>query len=531
MPSAIIIGAGVGGLALAARLQSAGIDVTVVEKNDNCGGRCSVLRRNGWRFDRGPSFYLMPEVFAQTFAELDETVGSWYNLQKCPNSYKVHFQDQTTFQLSTDLTRMAAELQIYEGDSGIHRYLDFLREAHSHYRLSVDFVLTRSFPTLLSMLRLSYLPLLFKLHLFDTVYSRASRYFTSRKMRMAHTFQTMYLGMSPFEAPATYNLLQYAELVQGIYYPIGGFYKIPESFEAIAKKHGAKVIYEAPVARILISGNKAIGVHLESGEEIYADITICNADAVWAYNHLLPPTTFAKNLEKKKLTSSSISFYWCVDRIIKELDVHNIFLADRYRESFDEIFKDHDLPEDLSFYVNVPSRIDPSAAPKGKDAIVVLVPVGYITDQDWDYLVARARKEVLLRLALHLGYDIEPFIVDEDVSDPTRWRDDFNLHAGSILGLSHEISQVLFFRPNTKSRQFKDLYFVGASVQPGTGVPIVISGAKIVSEEILRNLKMPIPWKIEENSSMVFASIFAIVATLWNWILNLFSSKTNPKKL
>ncbi|OLL22074.1 Phytoene desaturase [Neolecta irregularis DAH-3] len=341
----------------------------------------------------------------------------------------------------------------------------------------------------------------------------------------------MYLGMSPFEAPATYNLLQYAELVQGIYYPIGGFHKIPESFEAIAKKHGAKVVYEAPVARILLSGNRATGVRLESGEEIYADITICNADAVWAYNHLLPPTTFAKNLEKKNLTSSSISFYWCVDRVIEELDVHNIFLADRYRESFDEIFKNHDLPRDLSFYVNVPSRIDPSAAPKGKDAIVVLVPVGYITDQDWDCLVARARKAVLIRLAIHLGYDIERFIVEEDVSDPRRWRADFNLHAGSILGLSHEISQVLFFRPNTKSRQFQDLYFVGASVQPGTGVPIVISGAKIVSEEILRNLKMHIPWKKQEEQSMNFATIFAIIAALWSWALNLFTRKPKAKKL
>jgi phytoene desaturase (3,4-didehydrolycopene-forming) len=182
-----------------------------------------------------------------------------------------------------------------------------------------------------------------------------------------------------------------------------------------------------------------------------------------------------------------------MDRTIPQLDVHNIFLAQAYQESFDEIFKDHTLPLEPSFYVNVPSRIDPSAAPEGKDSIIVLVPIGHIVPDrpaiDYNQLVSKARKMVLDVLKARLGYDIGPYIAHEEFNHPGKWQQKFNLWRGSILGLSHDVFQVLWFRPSTKDStgRFDNLFFVGASTHPGTGVPIVLCGSKLTADQVTKH--------------------------------------------
>lgn len=238
---------------------------------------------------------------------------------------------------------------------------------------------------------------------------------------------------------------------------------------------------------------------------ITADIVICNADLAYAYNELLPSTFFAQSLLKRQASCSSISFYWALDRKFSELTAHNIFLAEDYRESFDSIFKKHQIPEKPSFYVNVPSRVDPSAAPDGCDSVVVLVPVGHLHNsttnshkgtqdnseltQDWDTMVAVARRTILQTIETRLQISLGAHIVEETINTPPTWKAIFNLDRGAILGLSHSFFNVLSFRPKTKHRSIKDLYFVGASTHPGTGVPIVLAGAKLVSEQVLDALR------------------------------------------
>lgn len=304
--------------------------------------------------------------------------------------------------------------------------------------------------------------------------------------------------MSPYDAPAVYSLLQYTEFAEGIWYPRGGFNMVVQKLEQIAtSKYGANFIYNAPVAKINTDdqSKKVTGVTLENGTVIEADAVVCNADLVYAYHHLLPPCSWTtKQLAQKKLTSSSISFYWSLSKIIPELDVHNIFLAEQYKESFNEIFQDHSLPSEASFYVNVPSRIDPSAAPDNRDAVIVLVPIGHIrhpngefNEQEYNALVNRARKMVLAVLEKRLGVsDFKSFIDHEIVNHPGDWQQKFNLWRGSILGLSHDIFQVLWFRPSTKDStgRYDNLFFVGASTHPGTGVPIVLAGSKLTSEQV-----------------------------------------------
>jgi phytoene desaturase (3,4-didehydrolycopene-forming) len=208
-----------------------------------------------------------------------------------------------------------------------------------------------------------------------------------------------------------------------------------------------------------------------------------------------------------------------LDKIVPELHTHNVFLADEYLNSFDDIFKRQQIPEEPSFYVNVPSRVDPSAAPEGKDSVVVLVPCGHLmegeirlglnpqTSQDWNAMVSKARNAVFETIQLRTGLNLRPLIVDETINTPASWRDKFNLDKGAILGLSHSFFNVLSFRPATKHSSFDGLYFVGASTHPGTGVPIVLAGSKITTSQILDDLGMLKPWTSSGHKRRIVSSL------------------------
>ena len=428
---------------------------------------------------------------------------------KCEPNYNLWFSDGESFELSTDVSRMKEEVEKWEGKDGFERYLGFLQEAHRHYELSVTHVLKKNFTSLFSMARPSFLRHLLELHPFESIYSRASKYFWTERLRRVFTFGSMYMGMSPFDAPGTYSLLQYTELAEGIWYPKGGFHSVIAAFVRVGERYGITYRLSTPVASIQLSlnGRRATGVTLPTGESISADIVIINADLVYAYNNLLPPSSKATSLQKRPASCSSISFYWAMNRQIPELTTHNIFLADDYRESFDDIFKKQLIPTQPSFYVNVPSRIDPTAAPEGKDSIVVLVPVGHLLDkkeglgikvdskQDWNAMVTKARKTVFSTIEARTGArDLQGALVKEIVNTPQSWKDVFNLDKGAILGLSHSFFNVLSFRPSTRHASIDRLHFVGASTHPGTGVPICLAGSKVTSEQVLDVFGMDAPW-------------------------------------
>ena len=470
------------------------------------------------RFDTGPSLLLLPHIFRSIFEDLGTSLeAEKVELLKCHPNYNIWFHDGENFQLSTDMAQMKQEVERFEGKAGFSRFLNFVREAHEHYELSVSHVLRKNFTSLASMLRPSFLQHLLALHPFESIWSRASKYFRTERLRRVFTFGSMYMGMSPFDAPGTYSLLQYTELAEGIWYPRGGFHRIMDAVVEVGKRYGVTYHLNDPVSSILLTPNKRAikGVVLESGEEVMADVVIINADLVYAYNNLLPPAQEAKALKRRPASCSSISFYWATDRIIPELVTHNIFLAEKYRESFDDIFKRQQIPDEPSFYVNVPSRVDTTAAPAGKDSIVVLVPVGHLLDeaegrginterkQDWDRMVARARDVVISTIKVRTGADLKERIVHESVHTPATWKESFNLDKGAILGLSHDFFNVLSFRPKTKHPHIDRLHFVGASTHPGTGVPICVAGARLVADQILDSMSMKKPWEAERSNGAV----------------------------
>lgn len=291
-------------------------------------------------------------------------------------------------------------------------------------------------------------------------------------------------------------------------YPRGGFHKILDALVKVGERFGVTYRFNSPISEVIVDerNKRATGVRLESGETLAADIVLMNADLVYAYKNLLPPSSTATALDKKPSSCASISFYWSMDTIIPELNAHTVFLADDYKDSFDDIFKRQLIPKEPSFYVHCPTRVDDSAAPPGKDTVVVLVPCGHLLEgeakagltansqQDWDAMVAKARNAVFDTMKARLGVDMKSHIAHEMINTPATWKEKFNLDKGAILGLSHSFFNVLSFRPNTKHDSIKGLYFVGASTHPGTGVPIVLAGSKITADQILDDYKMVKPW-------------------------------------
>ncbi|KAJ3946435.1 phytoene dehydrogenase AL-1 [Colletotrichum tropicale] len=509
--TAVVVGAGAGGVALAARLAKAGFSVTVLEKNSFTGGRCSLMHHEGHRFDQGPSLFLLPQLFHETFRDLDTTMAdAGVDLLRCETNYNIWFHDGELFRHSSDLAAMKSQIERWEGKDGFERYLQWLREAHTHYEVSVREVLHKNFSKLVNLARPRFVRHVVSLHPLESIWSRASRYFWTERLRRVFTFAVMYMGMSPFDAPATYSLLQYTEFAEGIWYPRGGFHSVVAALVRIGESLGVKYRLNTPVSKVLTDGQKATGVILESGESLTADVVVVNADLVYAYGNLLPQTPTITNyydsLQKREPSCSSISFYWCLDRKVPELSTHNIFLAEQYQESFDAIFKRHSLPDEPSFYVNVPSRVDPSAAPEGKDTVIVLVPIGHLSrsknddglttdEKDWDAIVAKARSMILSIVSERTGCpNLGDMITHEIVNTPLTWEEKFNLDKGAILGLNHGFFNVLAFRPKTRAEGLDNAYFVGASTHPGTGVPIVLAGAKITAEQILDDRRLEVPW-------------------------------------
>eukprot|EP01090_Pellita_catalonica_P009845 TRINITY_DN21003_c0_g1_i1.p1 TRINITY_DN21003_c0_g1~~TRINITY_DN21003_c0_g1_i1.p1 ORF type:complete len:337 (+),score=46.33 TRINITY_DN21003_c0_g1_i1:32-1012(+) len=323
------------------------------------------------------------------------------------------------------------------------------------------------------------------------------------------------MGISPYDAPATFNLLQYSEFAEGVWYPKGGMHAVVAALERIGKKSNVKYRFGTEVAKIDINTatNKASGVVLTDGTVLDADIVVCNADLSYCYEKLLPQTALSRKISEKSLSSAVFVFYWAMDCKIGGLTSHNIILSGDYKSSFDTIFKHHDLPEQPSFYVHVCSKTDKTAAPEGTDCVTVLVPVGHITTkkkQDWSLLQRTARKAVLGTLKAK-GVDLEKHIKFEIVNSPETWRDTFNLKAGAALGLAHDIFQCGWFRPSTQHPSYKNVYFCGASVHPGTGVPIVLACAKLVAKQISQKNtpRFYTSWVI-----LVIAIIFCYIACL-----------------
>jgi phytoene desaturase len=484
--SVIVIGAGVGGLASAAHLARAGMQVTVVEKNSHPGGRCDHFIRDGHHFDSGPTLFIMPRVYEAEFAALGASVQERLDLHRVDPTYHLVFDDGNQLALTSDLKRMQEQLESIERGSfrGFLRYLD---EGQRHYDLAMKELVTRDFRKASDFFNFGNLPLLFRLKPLAKHYQNVGIYFDEPRLKAAFTFQDVYMGLSPFEAPATFSMMPYTELAHGVWYPKGGMYSLVEALMEIARDSGVEFTFGSAVERIEVNRTHASGVVLADGTCLKADSILANADLPYIYQNLLPLDNMAEKMAHKRYSCSVISFFWGVDKPYEMLNPHTLFLADDYQENFESIVRDLTLPDNPSLYIHAPTRLDPEMAPPGQETLIAIVPVGHMDtngDQDWKGIRNQARQAVFRRLGTLGITDLQEHIKFEVCYTPQSWRKRYNLLKGSTHGLSHNLTQLGYFRPGNRHPRYHNLYFVGASTHPGTGLPTALVSGRLVARRI-----------------------------------------------
>jgi phytoene desaturase len=489
--SVIVIGAGIGGIVAATHLAQHGIKVTVIEKNSRPGGRCDRISRDGHHFDTGPTLLVMPLLYESEFAALGTSMRERLDLQRVDPTYHLVFDDGSQLALTSDMKSLQEQLETFEHGSfqGLLRYMD---EGHRHYHLGIERLVKPDFRKVSDFFTFANLPLLYQVKPLANHYRNMSAYFDDPRLKSAFTFQDVYMGLSPFEAPATFSMTPYTELAHGVWYPKGGMYSIVEALTKLAREAGVEFIFDTSVERIDVNGNSARGV-MVNGQLLEADAILANADLPYVYQNLLPQDGQAEKLARKKYSCSVISFFWGMDKTYEALPPHTLFLASDYRENFDSIIRDLDIPVNPSLYIHAPARLDANMAPSGQDTLIAIVPVGHMSEngnQDWAKLRDKARGHVFRRLSSLGINNLEAHIKFEINFTPLSWRKRYNLMKGSTHGLCHNLTQLGYFRPDFQHAHYRNLYFTGASTRPGTGMPTAMVSGRLSAQRIMDDLKV-----------------------------------------
>ena len=472
----IVVGAGVGGLSIASRLAYRGYDVEVYEKLSECGGRAHMIEDRGFKFDTGPSFVMMPDFFEEAFSYCGQNLKDYLNLQTLDVSYKIFYPDGETFSVYEDSNKTKKELERIEPTSSTS-FDKFIEETTRIYK-KVKPLLYGCF-TPKSMFNSRYWALLGGLRINQSYWQMAKSFFKSDKLCYAFTFEAMFMGVSPFSAPAFYSVISYTDHVQKIRHPMGGMYEIPKALEKMGQKFGVKFHYNAEVKSISQENGSTV---LETEKErVKADKVVINADYAYTQNEL-----FKRTLPNYQYSCSVYLIYLGMKSKIKGLEHHNLFFADDLNKNLREIFQDKVVSMDPSFYIHVPTVTDPLLAPPGKDILYILVPVPNLNNCKEKFYEREddLRKVIFKRINKKLGINVEDSIEVEHKFYPQDFISRYNIKYGATFGLSHNLMQSAFFRPANFDSKFRNIFYVGASTQPGGGLPPVLASARIVADLI-----------------------------------------------
>jgi phytoene desaturase len=481
-----VIGAGVGGIATAIRLAKRGYRVKVVEKNDQPGGRCGRMRMGKYSFDTGATIFLMPDMYRRAFTSLGERLEDYITLRKLDPNYCLNFSDSSSLKISSDLQRMGAQMESFEPGSA-EAMLRYLAEGAFHHRLSVEHVVEKEFRSASDFFAPASMVRFLRMRAMIPHNWYVRQFFKDPRLQIAFSFHDMYMGLSPRESPATYSLLQYAEIANGMWYAEGGMYRIVESLFSIAAKNGVEFEMDAPVESIQVAGGRAMGVMLKGGRKIDADVVVANADLGYTYQNLLPGSGVSRRMQKMEYGCSAVMFYWGLDHQYPGMGAHNLFFADDFEGHFDVLLHGGEWATEPNFYIHSASRCDGTVAPAGHDAWVIAVPVPntkIAAVGNEETLKQEMRSIILRRLAQHGWGDIASRIREERVFGPSDWQERYNLPFGSTHGLSHRLTQMGYFRPANRHAQIPNLFFAGASTHPGTGIPMVLMSARFAAQRI-----------------------------------------------
>lgn len=538
--SAIIIGSGFGGLGSACILAKAGWDVTVLEKNEMVGGRASVFEavydetsqkyvekppegllgdamqgageqrsetyqkvrltssaasnaaeraEEVFRFDMGPSWYLMPDVFEHFFNLLGEHVEDHLNLQKLAPSYRIFYKDQgAQVDIYSNLEKDLPTIEKIEAGAGeqLKKYLD---QAGYQYSVAKDRFMYKNYDSFRDFFTREMATEGRKLSVLANMDKHVKKYFKTDQMQKIMQYPLVFLGSSPYNTPAIYNIMSHIDFNMGVYYPQGGIYEITKALKRIAEKHGAKFTLNSPVEQIMVENGRAVGVRTNSGEQ-RADVIISNADVHHTEQALLEPpyrTKSEKYWKKRTLAPSALIMYLGVKGTIPSLTHHNLLFSKDWKENFAQIFDTPQWPTDPSLYVCNPSKTDASVAPAGHENLFVLVPIASGLQYTEEELEQYA-DTILQTLEHEMNIpNLRQNIVYKKLFSVKDFAERYNSLEGTALGLAHTLKQTAIFRPNNISRKVKDLYYVGAGTNPGIGMPITLISAELMYKRLIND--------------------------------------------
>ncbi|MEM8485107.1 MAG: phytoene desaturase [Bacteroidota bacterium] len=492
---AVVIGAGFGGLAIANRLQSAGMQVTLLEKRPKVGGRAYQFEEKGYLFDMGPSLITAPALIDDIFQQAGRSASEFFSLIPLDPYYRVYFHDGTYFDYSGDTEKMKAQMRKFNpGDAD--RYDDFMAAIAPIY----DEVITKKlgaqpFDTPGSMLR--FTPRALQLKAFLPVTAYVNRYFKDFRHRFMFSFHPLFIGGHPFRAPSIYLMIPFLERVEGVWFTKGGMYTVVDALKRLFIEQGGKLQTDAEVSEIVVENGKTSGVKVNN-EYMPADVVVSNADFAHTYKHLIDARWRKKwtdkKLDKIKYSMSCFLLYLGVKKQFPELEHHTLILSERYKGLVDDIFDNAPLPDDFSMYVHAPTKSDPDMAPPGCESIYILIPVSNLTSEtDWNKERTAFTDKVLNFLEAWGMDGLKENLEVLKIFTPLEFESELNAYQGNAFAIEPKLTQTAYFRPHNRSEDVDGLYFVGAGTHPGAGVPGVILSAEATAGCVMHDLKIEAP--------------------------------------
>ncbi len=501
-PHVVIVGAGPGGLAAALQAARAGARVTVLEKQSVVGGRTSSLDRNGFRFDLGPTFFLYPRVLAEIFGSIGRNLWTEVPMKRLDPQYRVSFGAGGHLDATPDIESMERQVaQLAPQDvGGLTRYMRDNREKLKCFRP----ILESPFGSVMDVAQLRFLPALKWLSPWRSLADELSRYFSDPRLMIAFSFQSKYLGMSPFRCPSLFSILSFLEYEYGVYHPYGGCGRISQRMAELATEMGVDIRLGEAVEGFEFAGKRPTKVRTNAGS--YAcDSVVINADFAEAMRTMVPDKLRRrwtdKKLTQKQFSCSTFMMYLGVRGRYDNLPHHTIHIAKDYAKNLREIEIDRTLPQDPSFYVQNACVTDPSLAPEGCSTLYVLVPVPNqaapgtspsshgdrsTPEVQWDAQTRQAFRRKTLEQLKHIGLDdVEDRIVEEQIITPADWQSNYSIYRGATFNLAHGLDQMLHRRPHNRFEDLEGVYLVGGGTHPGSGLPVIYESSRITCKQML----------------------------------------------
>jgi phytoene desaturase len=491
----IVIGAGIGGLSSALRLLHNGYEVEIYEKDNSIGGRVNIIETENYTFDLTASILMMPNVYKELFSYVNKNYKDYLEFKEIDPIYRVFSDGDHFLDFNTSISKLTKNLEVISKDDSLG-YFKFISDVYEKYLIANKYFLERSQDTPKNFYNLKTLSKAFKIHTLSTSYDFISDYIKNEHIREYLAFQSMYVGISPYEGPNIYTLIPVVSQLYGLWHLKGGMYSFVNAISQLIVELGGIIKTGATVDEIIFSKDRAIGIKTSQVIE-KADIIICNADFPYAMKDLIRNEYFKKEYSDKKLSElkyscSTFIIYLGLRKKYPQLSVHNIYLGENFKKNIESAFEGN-LPENPTLYIYCPSRIDDSMARNEGECLNIMlrVPNLFFNKITWDDVtIEKLTTRIIMEIKKIKGLeDIEENIVYKNYLTPLDIECRFNAYGGTAFGLSTTLTQTNYFRPHFRSEKANNLFFVGNSLHPGPGVSLVLNSSRLVTEEILKDFQ------------------------------------------